>query len=86
MKIGGQEDVVEIEDTLCGKLKFGRGDPTKRRRTWVFGGVSRATGQAFAVICPNNKRTKAALYPIIKANIAPQSTIYSDGWRAYRKS
>ena len=28
VKIGGPEDVVEIDETLCGKLKFGRGDPT----------------------------------------------------------
>ena len=85
VKIGGTNDVIEIDESLCGKLKFGRGDPTKRRRTWVFGGVSRATGQAFAEVCPNNKRTKAALYPIIQANIVSGTMIYSDGWRAYRK-
>ena len=85
VKIGGPNDIIEIDESLCGKMKFGRGDRSKRRRAWVFGGVSRATGQAFAAICPNNKRTKASLYPIIQANIIPGSMIYIDGWRAYRK-
>ena len=35
-KIGGEDDVVEIDESLCGKLKFGRGDPSKRRQTWAF--------------------------------------------------
>ena len=84
-KIGGEDDVVEIDESLCGKLKYGRGDPSKRRRTWVFGGVSRVSGKAFALVCPNNKRTKAVLFPIIQAKIKPKTMIYSDGWKPYRK-
>ena len=36
-------------------------------------------------VCPNKKRTKKALWPIIQANILPQTTIMSYGWMSYRK-
>ena len=87
IKLGGdnEEDICEIDETMCGKMKFGKGDPRKRRRQWVFGGVMRKSRQAFMVACPNNKRTKRVLWPIIQANIHYGTTIYSDGWRAYRK-
>ena len=78
-KLGG------IGETMCGKLKFGKGDPTKRRRGWVFGGIIRSTGFAFMSVCPQNKRTKKALWPIIQENVTVGTTIYSDGWKAYRK-
>ena len=87
IKLGGdnEEDICEIDETMCGKMKFGKGDPRKRRRQWVFGGVMRKSRQAFMVACPNNKRTKRVLWPIIQANIHYGTTIYSDGWSAYRK-
>ena len=84
-QIGGLNEIVEIDESMFGKLKYGRGDPTVRRRTWVFGGVDRRTGRAYLRVCPQNKRTKKALWPIILAHTIPGTTIYSDGWRAYRK-
>ena len=84
-KIGGDKEIVEIDESLFGKPKYSRGDFSKRRRTWVFGGIDRRTRRAFVRICPKNKRTKKALWPIIQANVLPQTTIFSDGWRAYRK-
>ena len=51
----------------------------------MFGGVMRKSCQAFMVACPNNKRTKWMLWPIIQANIHYGTTIYWDGWRAYGK-
>ena len=84
-QLGGVNCIIEIDETMCGKCKFNKGDRRKRRRCWVFGGICRNTSMAFMSICPQNKRTKAALWPIIQANIAPGSTIYSDGWRAYRR-
>ena len=84
-QIGGEDMIIEIDESMFGKCKFGKGDRRKRRRCWMFGGVCRVTKMAFMVKCPDNKRTKAALWPIIQENIAAGSTIYSDGWRAYRR-
>ncbi len=75
-KIGETGEIVEIDESMFGKMKYGRGDGRKRRKTWVFGGVDRSLGRAFLSVCPNNKRTKKALWPIIQANISLGTTIY----------
>ena len=54
---------------MCGKLKYGKGDGRKRRRQWIFGGVSRTSGRFFMSLCPENKRTRKALWPIIQVDI-----------------
>ena len=63
-------------------MKYGKGDPTKRRGAWVFGGIQRGEGgAAFMAVCPNNKRTKEALWPIIEEN----TMIFSDGLQSHKK-
>ena len=88
-KLGGPGKICEIDESMFGKLKFGKGDKSKRRGQWVFGGIMRNDGDeeglAFAQICENNKRTKKVLWPIIQENLEVGTIIYSDGWRAYRK-
>ena len=78
--------ICEIDESMCGKCKFGKGNRNKQRRQWIFGRNLRGEfGLAFAQICPNNKQTKKALWPIIQDNLVIGTTIFSDGWRAYRK-
>ena len=78
-KIGGGGDIVEMDETMCSKCKYGLGDSKKRRRQWVFGGVSRLTGRLLMCLCPDNKRTKKALWPIIQANVASATMLFTDG-------
>ena len=59
-------DIVEMDETMCSKCKYGLGDSKNRRRQWVFGGVSQLTRRLFMCLCPDNKRTKI----IIQANVA----------------
>jgi transposase-like protein len=78
-----------MDESMFGKLKYGRGDGRKRR-AWVFGMVCRVTGRVVLWVCPMGKdgkfkRTKAALWPIIQANVLPGTTLYTDGFRGYRK-
>ena len=84
-KIGGEGKIVEMDESMFGKMKYGKGDPTKRRRTWVFAGKCRETGGIFVRICPFNKRTKKILWPIVQENVVRGTMLYTDGWRAYRK-
>ena len=44
-KLGGANQIVEIDESMFGKMEFGRGYPRKRRRAWVFGMVCRETGK-----------------------------------------
>ena len=84
-KIGGRSRIIEMDESVFGKMKFGKGNPAKPRRKWVFGGKCRETGRVFVAVCPNNKRTKKALWPIIMKNVKIGSMLFTDGWRAYRK-
>ena len=43
------------------------------------------TGRLFICLCPDNKRTKKALWPIVQANVASATMLFTDGWRAYRR-
>ena len=83
--IGKVGQICEIDESLFGKKKYGKGDGSKRRQRWVFGGIMRETGEVFMSICPGNKRTKAVLWPLLQENVTHGVTVYSDGWKAYRK-
>ena len=90
VKIGGVGKILEGDESLFGKLKYGRGYGKHRRRAWVFGMVERETGRLFVYVCPKDsegkyKRTRKALIPMILANVLPGTTLFTDGWRAYRR-
>ena len=89
-KLGGANQIVEIDESMLGKMEFGRGYPRKKRRAWVFGMVCRETGKCVLWICPCDKkgrykRTKPAIWPIIQAFIEIDTMIFSNGFRSYRK-
>ena len=89
-KIGGENCTVEMDESMFGKMKYGRGDGRKRRRAWVFGMVCRESGKSVLWVCPRGKdgkykRTKSALWPIILANVKLGTMLYTDGFRGYRK-
>ena len=84
-QIGGVNEIVEIDESMFGKLKYGRGDPSFRRRTWVFGGVDRRTGRSYLRVCPQNKEDKENSVADHSGPNNSGTTIYSNGWRAYRK-
>ena len=83
-KIGGPGLTVEIDESQFGKRKYNRGTIIGRRFAWILGGVCRETGDMFLVPCPNNKRDKPTLLAIILANVEQGTTIYTDGWAAYK--
>ena len=80
--IGGNGVVVEIDESLIAKHKYGRGRPLSQ--IWVFGGIERVSKRAF-VINVGAKRDAATLLPLIQRYILPGSIIYSDGWSAYQR-
>ena len=46
-KIGGVNYEVEIDESLFGSTKYGRGNPFRHRQCWVLGGKCRQTGKIF---------------------------------------
>ena len=66
-----------------GKMKYGKGDGSKRKRAWVvwmFGMKRRDTEKVFLRVCPGDstgkyKQTKTALWPIILADVHEGTTV-----------
>ena len=86
--IGGQDVIVEIDETLIVRRKnnVGRQVP----QLWLFGGIERVSKKRFVVPLLDDKnrpkaRNKENLigYNIIIKYILPGSVIFSDQWRAY---
>ena len=83
-KINDPGCTVEIDESQFDKRKYNRGTILGRRFAWIHGGVCRETGEMFLVQCKNNKRDKATLLSIIIASVEKGTTIYTDGWAAYK--
>ena len=80
-QIGGENIVVEIDESKFAKRKYNRGHDCKLG--WVFDGREKENGRnCFAVTVAD--RSENTLLPIIQKCIAPGSIIYSDCWAAYR--
>lgn len=77
--MGGSGKVVEIDEAKIGKRKHNRGRIIQGQ--WVFGGYERGSGRIFIV--PVKDRSEATLMTEIHRHILPETTIYSDSWRAY---
>jgi ISXO2-like transposase domain len=80
-RIGGVGNIVEIDESLFRKKKFGRGELHDGQ--WVFGGVQRGSGECFLV--PVERRDAETLVPLIVKHIVPGTTIYPDKWKAYSR-
>jgi transposase-like protein len=73
--------IVEIDESLFGRhTKNHRGQP-RGHQIWIFGLVERESNRL--KLFPVDNRCATTLIGIIKDNVEPGSTIYSDGWRAY---
>jgi transposase-like protein len=77
--IGGPGKTVEIDESKYDKRKYHRGKAVDGQ--WVLGMLERESGAV--VMLPVEKRDAATLIPLIKRWIAPDTTIYTDCWKAY---
>lgn len=78
--IGGENEIVEIDESKIGKRKYNRGRRVEGQ--WVFGGVLRSDHTKCFVV-PVEDRTKETLLQVIQERVAPGTIIYSDCWKAY---
>src|SRR3982750_3733849 len=77
--LGGEEIIVEIDESKFGKRKYNRGHRVDGQ--WIVGGFERGTGRLFLVAVEN--RTKETLLSVIKQWVKPGTTIYTDYWKSY---
>lgn len=78
--IGGQGDIVEVDETHLFTNKYHRGR-LLQRQTWSFGCISRLTKKIHVELIQDKSRP--TLDAIINANVRPSSYIMSDMHRAY---
>ena len=79
-KIGGQDIIVQIDESKFGRRKYNRGHRVEG--VWIFGGVEMTNERkVFLVNVPD--RSEETLLRYIDAHIAPGSIIISDMWRGY---
>uniref|UniRef100_A0A182F483 DDE_Tnp_IS1595 domain-containing protein n=1 Tax=Anopheles albimanus TaxID=7167 RepID=A0A182F483_ANOAL len=79
--IGGPNCTVEIDESCVTKRKYNRGRTSTNNQVWVVGRICRETKEFF--IERVERRDKDTLHPIIVRNVAEQSPIMTDCWRAY---
>ena len=80
---GGPGFEVEIDESLFGTVKYGRGNPFRHRQCWVLGGKCRQTKEVFMEICKDGLRNGETLKEIILRRVAPGTRIYTDQWKGY---
>lgn len=82
--LGGGGGIVEVDETFIGRLE---GQPKKRR-----GGATTFKNTVFALVERGGSArlfhvegtTAAELIPIIRANVAPEATVFTDEGRWYK--
>jgi transposase-like protein len=82
IRLGGPGHVVQIDESMFGKKRKyhqGRGGFNGR---WVFGMVDVVSKACYLQVVPI--RNADTLMAIIVERALPGTTIWSDGWRAYR--
>ena len=72
--IGGEGQIVEIDEAKIGKRKYNKGRLIEGQ--WIFGGIERSTNRLF--IEPVCNRSADTLVNVIKKWIKPGTTIMSD--------
>ena len=81
-QIGGENIIVEIDESKFAKRKYHRGHEVKLG--WVFGGRERDNSRnCFMDVVP--VRSAETLITLIQKHVARGSIIYSDCWKAYDK-
>lgn len=79
-QIGGENVIVEIDESKFGKRKYHRGHHVEG--AWVIGGVERTPERrVFAEVV--EKRDATTLVDVVCRRVAPGSIIHSDLWKAY---
>ena len=72
---------LEIDESLFAQKKYNNGPGQAVPEQWVFGGYDPNTKKGFLITV--DARDADTFLPIIQEWVAPDTTIYSDQWRAY---
>lgn len=80
--IGGEDVVVEVDESKFGRKKANRGHPVEG--VWVLGGVERTNARRVFLV-PIEKRDKTTLLEIVSQHLLPGTVVYTDLWKGYSR-
>ncbi|KRH91877.1 putative transposable element, partial [Pseudoloma neurophilia] len=80
--IGGDDVIVEIDESKFGKRKYNRGHRVEGQ--WVLGIVER-TEKRRIILIPVERRDSKTLTDIIRKYVHPLSIILTDKWKGYNE-
>lgn len=81
-KIGGQGEIIEIDECKIGRRKFEKGRVVEG--SWILGIIHRGHPENYRIeICPHNQRDEKTLLALIKKHVKEGSEIHTDCWRGY---
>lgn len=83
MEIGGENIVVEIDETKMGKRKYHRGHRVDG--VWVVCGVERTLEKKYFAVEVENRNSKT-IEEILKKYVKAGSIVYTDMWRSYNSA
>lgn len=81
-KIGGENLIVEIDESKFGKRKYNRGHSVDG--VWVLGFVERSPARRI-ILVPVDVRNANTLTELIKTYVQKKSILYTDCWKGYSK-
>ena len=79
-EIGGEEQIIEVDESQLGRRKYHPG--RKRNEVWVFGAINR-NNKSEIYLEPVKNRSRGTLLNLIYGYIKQNSIIVSDSWKAY---
>jgi transposase-like protein len=80
LEIGGQDVIVELDESKFGKRKYNRGHQVDG--VWVLGGVER-TVERRVFLTPVPDRSAKTILEVLSKHILPGSIVYTDMWKGY---
>lgn len=83
-EIGGEGVIVQIDESVISKKKYGRGKKVRATRIekWVLGMYD--TAQKVGIVLYVVRRNKATMVPLIQTHVKQGSIIWTDQWAAYK--
>lgn len=79
--LGGEGEIVEIDETLIGGSVSGKGSGYKANKTCVVGMQERG-GELITRVVPS--RHKGAMHAVINSHVLPGTTVNTDGFGGYK--
>jgi hypothetical protein len=81
--IGGEGNIVEIDETCIVRRKYHRGRALATEQQWMVGGIVRGCQEKCFVEFVNNRK-RETLLEIVVRRVLPNTTIITDCWAGYK--